>query len=139
MEKTMPDSARPVLIDKPGMRQPTPVEARWSWWLAALAGDEPPVHEADPQCGFFKLRKFRYGEWTKGPWIPARCWLEPGEIDIATGELLSDEKYRMEIDGKEVNPWTSWTRIARHPVTEAEYRYLRAMSPLTARKIPPAA
>tara|TARA_Y100001947_G_scaffold155109_1_gene160577 strand:+ start:4086 stop:4457 length:372 start_codon:yes stop_codon:yes gene_type:complete len=120
------------------MRQPTPIEERWSWWLAALAGEEVEFHEAEPQCGYFKRRKFRWALWPKqsAPWIPARCWMEPGETDIETGELLSPETYCMEIDGKRVNPWTNWTRIARHPITEEEYRYLTAMSPLTARKIP---
>jgi hypothetical protein len=53
----------------------------------------PAVLEDEPQAGFFAVRRFRYGEWVKGPFVPARIWIEPGEIDPETGELLSDERF----------------------------------------------
>jgi hypothetical protein len=117
------------------MRQPTSPEQRWQWWEDAISGKPVETLENDIHCGFFKKRKFRYGEWTKGPWLPARVWMEQ-EIDPETGELLSDEVYRMEIDGKRVDPWKMWTWIARKPITEDEWKWLRAMSPLTPDKIP---
>lgn len=118
------------------MREPTSLSERWRWWELAVQGKAPPPSEDEPQVGFYKVRKFRYGEWPRGPWLPASVWMEPQDIDPATGELLSDEIIRMEIDGKEVNPWKTWTWLASHPITESEWEWLRALSPLTPRKIP---
>ena len=112
------------------MRAPSSADQRWAWYEASIAGENPSVHENDPQAGFFALRKFPYGQWPGGPFIPARIWWEDGETDPETGELTSDERLRAEIDGKEVNPWTNWSWIARRPIGETEWQYLRAMSPL---------
>ena len=117
------------------MRQPTTPAERWRWWEAALAGDPLPVYEDEPQAGFYRVRKFRYGEWVGGPWVPARVWWENGETD-EEGALLSDETCRAEIDGKGVDPWLSWTWIAKHPITTTEWEWLRAMSPLLPQAIP---
>jgi hypothetical protein len=117
------------------VRQPTTPEARWTWWEAAVAGEAPPTHEDEPQAGFYAVRRFRYGEWAKGPLVPARVWWE-AEIDPETGELLSDERPRAEIDGKPVNPWSTWTWLARRPIPESEWRWLKALSPLLPTKIP---
>ena len=119
------------------MREPSTPEQRWAWWEAAVAGDVPPVHDNDPQAGFFAVRKFSYGAWVKGPMVPARIWWEPGEIDPETGELLSDERCCAEVDGKPVNPWSSWTWIARRPIPEMEWKWLKAQSPLLPSKPPP--
>jgi hypothetical protein len=62
--------------------------------------------------------------------------MEPQDIDPDTGELMSDEIIRMEIDGKEVNPWNNWMYVASRPITESEWKWLKAMSPLTPEKIP---
>ncbi len=95
-----------------------------------------PVHEGEPQAGFYAVRKFRYGEWPTGPFIPARIWWEPSQIDPETGELLSDEQCRAEVDGQRVDPWRDWTWIARRPISETEWKWLRAMSPLLPKRIP---
>lgn len=118
------------------MRQPTTLEQRWAWHEAAIAGHDPPVHDNDPQQGFFAVRKFRYGQWVKGPMVPARVWWEPGEIDPETGELLTDERCLAEVDGKPVNPWRSWTWIAKRPISLSEWQWLKALSPLLPSKIP---
>ena len=118
------------------MREPTTLAARWRWWECAVQGREVHHQEEDPQCGFYKVRKFRYGEWPKGPWLPARVWMEPQEIDPETGELLSDEIFKMTIDGKHVDPWHNWTRLSRKPILETEWKWLTAMSPLRAQRIP---
>lgn len=102
----------------------------------ATSGQEPPVHEGDPQPGFYAVRKFHYGEWPRGPYVPARIWIEPGQIDPETGELLSDERYCAEIDGKRADPWRTWTWLAKKPVTQTEWEWLRALSPLLPRKPP---
>lgn len=112
------------------MRQPSTPAQRWAWHEAAVSGDNPPVYENEPQQGFYAVRKFSYGAWVKGPMVPARVWWEPGEIDPDTGELLSDERCCAEVDGKPVNPWRTWSWIARRPIPETEWRWLRAQSPL---------
>lgn len=119
------------------MRTPSTPADRWSFWERSLAGENPEVYENEPQTGYYALRKFDYSAWRNGPFIPARIWWEPGLIDPETGELLTDERCRAEIDGKEVNPWSSWTWIARRPITEAEWQWLTAQSPLLPTKIPP--
>lgn len=118
------------------MREPSQPADRWAWWEAFLAGEEPPTHDYEPQAGFFKVRKFRYGDWPTGPFIPARVWWEPGEIDPETGELLSPEICRAEIDGRPVDPWSKWTWLARRPITESEWMWLKALSPLLPTKPP---
>jgi hypothetical protein len=119
------------------VRTPSTPAERWAWWEAAVAGEAPPVHEAEPQTGFFAVRRFRYGDWRQGPFVPARVWWEPGEIDPETGELLSDERCRAEIDGKPADPWSKWTWIARRPISESEWKWLKAQAPLLPKTIPP--
>lgn len=118
------------------MRQPSSPAERWAWWEAAVAGQDPPVHDGEPHAGFFKVRRFSYGKWVKGPFVPACIWWESGEIDPETGELLSPEILRCEIDGRRADPWSKWTWLARRPITEAEYQWLKALSPLLPTKIP---
>lgn len=119
------------------MRQPSTPDQRWAWWEDAVDGRRPPTFDSEPQAGFFAVRRFRYGEWTKGPFVPARIWWEDGEIDPETGELLSDERLRAEIDGKPADPWRSWTWLARRPIPLSEWEWLKALSPLLPTKIPP--
>ena len=118
------------------MRQPTPPDAKWAWWEAAIDGRAPPIHEDQPQQGFYAVRRFRYGEWARGPFVPARIWWEPGEIDPDTGELLTDERCRCEIDGRPADPWRNWTWLARRPISLSEFEWLTALSPLLPTKIP---
>ena len=117
------------------MRVPSTLREKWGWWEAAIEGQDLPIHEGEPQAGFYKVRKFPYGEWPRGPYVPARVWWEPPEID-ELGELIADERCRAEIDGKEINPWNSWTWIARRPVPLEEWQWLVALSPLLPSKIP---
>jgi hypothetical protein len=119
------------------MRRPTSLAERWAWWEAAISGEPLPIHEDEPHTGFFAVRKFRYGDWARGPMVPARVWWEPGEIDVETGELLTDERCLAEIDGAPANPWRSWTWLARRPIPENEWQWLKALSPLLPSKIPP--
>lgn len=119
------------------MREPSSAADRWRWWEDTLAGKDPPIHEGEPQAGFYKVRRFSYGKWARGPFVPARIWWDATDIDAETGELLSDEKLLAEIDGKPVNPWRKWEWIARRPITEEEWEWLKALSPLLPEKIPP--
>ena len=62
--------------------------------------------------------------------------MEPGDICPESGELMSDERWLAEIDGKRADPWKIWMRVASHPITEEEYQWLMALSPLLPNKIP---
>lgn len=118
------------------MRTPTDSAAAWAWWEDAISGRAPDVREDDPQPGFFKVRRFRYGEYPRGPFVPARIWLVPGEIDPETGELMTDEILRAEIDGRATDPMKTWTWLSARPITMEEWEWLKAISPLTPKKIP---
>lgn len=122
------------------MRRPTSLDERWGPWERAISGEDlpsisPDEYYNDIYCGFFKLRKFPYGQWPKGPWIPARVWMDEAEIDEA-GELLGDEVWHVEIDGRRVNTWRAWPIVRARPITEDEFKWLTALSPLLPSKIP---
>lgn len=119
------------------MRRPSTPAERWAWWEAAVAGRNPPVHEDEPHQGYFATRRFRYGQWARGPLVPARIWWVADQIDPETGELLSDEECRAEIDGQRANPWRAWTWLAKRPISEEEFQWLTALRPLLPTKIPP--
>jgi hypothetical protein len=48
------------------------------------------IDEVLPE-GYYKVR-----QRSKGPWIPIHIWLEDGERDPETWELLSDQKWKAE-------------------------------------------
>lgn len=101
------------------MREPTPLYEAYAWHHATLTAefpeDRPPVHEGEPQCGWFKVRLVK-----GGPWVPARIWIEQ-EIDPETDELLTDEVICCEVAGKSVDPQEWFPRLAVNPITEAEH------------------
>lgn len=75
----------------------------WSYWQKALAGEKPPIHEGDPQSGFYKRRISR-----KGPFVPVAIWRD-GEEWVAL------------VDGKPTDAEALWTWVADKPITKAEY------------------
>lgn len=101
------------------MRRPTSKGEAYAWHRAALAGENPPIHEGDPKPGWFR-RRFVRG----GPWVAARIWIE-AEVDDA-GELLSEEVLRCEVAGREAKAEDQWSYVASHPITEAEYNFMVA-------------
>lgn len=112
------------------MRTPTTREEAYRWWTAATTGGHAPRHDGHINAGFFKMRK-----WSRGPWIPARIWIEKAPVDPVTGELLQDETFAAEIDGQPATAERVW-RWA-HPVTLSEWTWLTAQSPLLPSKPPP--
>lgn len=122
------------------MRTPTTSAQAWAWWESVMDG-APVAQTERPQTGFYKVRKwFRWkGErvhWSQNEWVPARIWIEPGEIDPETGELISPEQVRLEIDGRREDPWRpagttqAWQFVMRKPISEDEFMWLTALSPL---------
>ncbi len=110
------------------MRTPTPESELYDWHRRALAGEKPPVWEAEPQCGWF-VRSFS----DRGTLFPAMIFVER-EICEETGELLSDEKLRCitaqpgdgwpSIAGHDVDPYETWIDLAKRPISKEEYHCL---------------
>lgn len=112
------------------MREPISSEAKWAWWEAAIAGQNPPIHEREPQVGYYRMRRWARKQF----WLPARIWLEPGEVDPETGELMSDEWLCAEIDGERKNPFVVWTWL--QPISLEDYEWTVAQRPLQPKKQP---
>ena len=74
-----------------------------------------PIHEDDPQPGFYKRRLVR-----GGPWVPAAIWVVEPERDEA-GDLMSDEIWCCQVNGISVDVYDQWTWLAGHPITREEY------------------
>lgn len=77
---------------------------RWKWWQDALAGTFGPIHDGDPQQGYYRVR--RKGE----PWEPVAIWQ-----DETTGAWLA---YR---GGREADAGAIWTWCCRNPITHEAY------------------
>lgn len=79
---------------------------RYAYWREALKGNFGPVHDSDPQSGFYRKRKFR-----SGPFLPVAIW-----FDDASGAYVAL------VDGQAANAEEVWTYVCRYPVTEEAYR-----------------
>ncbi|GJM01931.1 MAG: hypothetical protein DHS20C08_04320 [Rhodomicrobium sp.] len=105
------------------MRHPTPLADQYDWWRRALSGEQMPIHESDPQPGYYKARA-----WSRGPYIPAKIWLV-SELD-EHGELANDEILKAEVGEKEWDALEAWTWLAQRPITLMEHQTLRKALPL---------
>lgn len=76
---------------------------RWAWWQNALKGNFGPIHENEPQQGYYRVR--RKGE----PWEPVAIWQDE------RGEWLAYRK------GQEVRPEDIWAWACRNPITVEAY------------------
>ena len=110
------------------MRRPTPPEILLDWHRRAIAGQNPPRHDGDPQCGWYRTRMVK-----GGPYVPLRIWIRQ-VIDPDTGELAEPEVIMADIGGEPGDPVGLWTyaepirrdslmaathapiNLARHPV-----------------------
>ena len=77
----------------------------YTYWHNALSGNFGPIHENDPQCGYYRMRLRRGGEW-----IPVAIFREDD------GEVLALCKGEMK-DAFEV-----WTWCCRYPVDYEVYK-----------------
>jgi hypothetical protein len=77
----------------------------YDWYYAALSGNFGPIHENDPQCGYYRMRLRRGGDW-----IPVAIFREDD------GEVLALCKGEMK-DAFEV-----WTWCCRYPVDYEVYK-----------------
>lgn len=105
-------------------RRPRSKEDLYRWHAEALENVRLHLEvdglTSEPECGWYKLRLVKHG-----PWVPARIWVEQ-DIDEASGELISDEVMRCEVDGQYADPGERWLWLAHNPIPESEFNYLTA-------------
>ncbi len=77
--------------------------ANYDYWTNALAGNFGPVHDSDPQPGFFRKRLSRGGAY-----VPVAIWEHEGQI-VAL------------VDGKQADANEIWTYVCQHPISEQHY------------------
>jgi hypothetical protein len=83
----------------------------YEWWQRAIAGEKIgsellPIHESEPQYGFFRRRTSKGGGY-----IGVAIFPHP-----ETGDMIAVQ------NGEQVDPLNVWTWVAQYPVTEASYR-----------------
>lgn len=87
----------------------------YDWWSNKISGGNPPIHEGDPQCGYFKIRDRRGLNKdlapVKRPWIAASIWRD------SNGQLRAEQA------GVEVPLDRAWPWIAKHTISYADYSY----------------
>lgn len=74
----------------------------WKWWQDALAGNIGPIHDSDPQQGFYRTR------YKDKPWEPVAIWFEDGKWNAMRGDRTTD--------ASEI-----WTFCCRNPITHEAY------------------
>lgn len=77
----------------------------YQWWEEALQGRFGMIHENEPQCGYYRVKTHKGGEF-----VPVAIW-----VDQETGELIA---YK---DGVEVDPCEIWTWCCRNPISADLY------------------
>lgn len=80
----------------------------YTFWRNALAGKAQPVHEGEPQCGFWYQRQ------KDGPRVPVAIYRPPDDDELIA--LVGTEP------GRVGDPVDLWTWVCQHPVTEEIYR-----------------
>lgn len=78
--------------------------ATYDYWRSALAGNTLPIHEGEPQLGFYRKRTKK-----AGPFVPVAIWEQEGRV-VAL------------VDGQEADAAEIWSFVCQYPVTELQYR-----------------
>jgi len=79
----------------------------FEWWRAALAGNRGPIHDGDPQPGFYRQKR------RDGSFEPVAYWK-----DSATGEM------RCHVNGRQpddLRMMELWPYASKYPISEAAY------------------
>lgn len=74
----------------------------WHWWQEALAGRFGPIHDSDPQQGYYRTR------FKNKPWEPVAIWFEADRWNAMRGERA--------VDAAEI-----WTWCCRNPIAYEAY------------------
>ena len=77
--------------------------ASFEWWRNALAGAFGPVHENDPQPGYYRMR-----DGKGGAFVPVAIWHDGSGINALRG-------------GRPVDPCSVWTWCCREPIAYETY------------------
>lgn len=80
----------------------------WAWWTNALAGFVAPIHDGEPQTGYYRMK--RYGEES---WTPVAYWHDTNSGD-----------QRCHVNGRDFNPQYAleiWPYVSKNPVTAEAY------------------
>jgi len=74
-------------------------------WRKRLAGEVVPIHDGQPECGRYKMRRAK-----NGPYLPVAIFMKDGEMKAAVGKEF-------------VDPNDVWLHAVKNPVSEADYKY----------------
>jgi hypothetical protein len=74
----------------------------WAWWQNALAGTIGPIHDGDPQQGYYRTR------FKDKPWEPVAIWFEDGKWHAMRGDR--------QVDASDI-----WTWCCRNPISYEAY------------------
>lgn len=90
----------------------------------------------EPVEGYFRIRLR-----AKGPWVPVRVWLEDGDRDPETWELLSDQRWKGEWAPRTdstrffpIDPMRFLNRL--HPISKDDFQWLLILRSIPARSPP---
>lgn len=87
--------------------------ASYDYWRNALAGHFGPVHEGDPQPGFYRCRILPGKD---SPWTPIAIWpLDDGSLTAMKHAFVVEQP--LIVDAGEI-----WTWCCDAPITEEAYR-----------------
>jgi len=86
----------------------------FDWWLKSIRGEKPPIHESEPQCGYFKVRDRRGLNKDlapiKRPFVAAAIWKDGDE-------------FKAEVAGSPVHIDHAWPYLAKYPITYEDYQF----------------
>lgn len=85
------------------IRQPSSEGRLYSHWRRAVAGYRVEIHEDDPRCGFYRMRRVK-----GGPWLAVHIYMEQ-DICPHTGQLENPERLCAIVNGQPTDPLKIWT------------------------------
>lgn len=83
----------------------------YAYWQAALAGKKPPIHDGDPQTGFYRKRNKPFNGQPKAD-DPVAIWMDGGQF-VA---LVGPKNRSRTADAAEI-----WTWVADKPISYEDY------------------
>ncbi len=114
------------------MRRPSTFKQLYGWWADALAGREPPRHDGEIHCGYYRYRKVK-----GGPYLPVEVRVDR-DLDPETGELANDEILVCDVCGEPIRHAVAaaiFTYAA--PISSGEYHSMMACLPTDKRMSDP--
>lgn len=91
-----------------------PPADQYSFWRRRMAGEVVPIHDGEPQAGFYRLKT------RDGNWQPVAYW------------FATDGSLRCRVGGKDINEQTAnerWPWASKSPITHDVYKAVVAGNP----------